>query len=60
MSEDQIFINHTKALNKNRLTLALMQTDKADAFSAAYAWRVCQAWHRTSRVKVPTPGNRGA
>ena len=27
---------------------------------AAQAWRVCQAWHRTSEVSVLVPGMRGA
>ena len=36
-----------------------MQTDGRFA-AAADAERVCQAWHRSSGVEVPVPGNRGA
>ena len=28
--------------------------------AAGYRERVCQAWHRSSGVQVPVPGNRGA
>jgi len=28
--------------------------------AAAEPQRVCQAWHRSSGVEVPVPGNRGA
>ena len=33
---------------------------RAAAPPAADRRRVCQAWHRSSGVQVPVPGNRGA
>ncbi len=36
------------------------QRRSAPLFRAGQSQRVCQAWHRTSEVRVLAPGDRGA
>ena len=50
-------------LNKNilvKIHRTTASTGLADKVPASRSCAMCQAWHRTSRVKILTPGNRGA